>query len=171
MIHLPLSSAIFPRPENASCVALNHVSSTKLPARWLQKSLSVGMRHLLRGCDTTGIDTSGIWYWCIKIFARSIDVLSPPIPVLNPPAEAVVRLWVVESSRRFAGSQSQGVGRWAPAATRFTAYAPSFFLFSFSPIPTFFLPIPNLVRHFPHYQRKRKRNCKTTPPDHTNRFQ
>ena len=30
------------------------------------------------------------------------------------------------SSGRFAGSKSKGVGRWAPAATRFIAYAPNF---------------------------------------------
>ena len=29
-------------------------------------------------------------------------------------------------SKRFAGSKNQGVGRWAPAATRFIAHAPNF---------------------------------------------
>ena len=36
------------------------------------------------------------------------------------------RHWSALSSGRFAGSKSQGVGRWAPAATRFIAFAPNF---------------------------------------------
>ena len=37
------------------------------------------------------------------------------------------------SSGRFAGSKSQGVGRWAPASTRFIAFAPNFPFYHFYP--------------------------------------
>ena len=35
------------------------------------------------------------------------------------------RQYLALSSGRFAGSKSQGVGRWAPATTRFIAFAPN----------------------------------------------
>ena len=83
---------------------------------------SVSLCHFITGLQTSlrVVETATCSRWEVKIPL----LLSGPPKVRSAPLRQ--RQWLAPLFGRFAGSKSQEVGRWAPAASRFIAYAPNF---------------------------------------------